>query len=96
MDPNERDQLLHEPQPGDELPTSLTAFQTLKVASILDAIDRGHEAWGLYLPHVIRLLRAVAMEAKAGPGVTMPSAADIWAELEPLPWPPSGRPKAQR
>lgn len=95
IDPDDREQLITRPQPGDDDPVCLTRFQMQKVACIIDAALVGHELWRDHAIAAVDLLYTAAAEAGRAGGVR-PSAAERWhRDLEHLPWPPSGPPKPQ-
>lgn len=86
--------LLSEEEHEDNFPVILTAYQVSKCAAIVDIAAKGDPTWAPSASTATAFLHASALEAK-GMGVS-PSAADLWAELEPLPWPLKQRPNDGR
>lgn len=96
IDPEDRDELITSPRPGDDAPVQLTKFQVQKIACILDAALTGHELWREHAIAAVDLLHTAGIEAGMPPDVVRPSAADRWVrDLASLPWPPSGPPSPQ-
>lgn len=69
----------------DNFPVVLTAYQAAKCAAIVEAAVAGDRSSAMRLRTVAAFLAASAEEAK---GVTIrPTAAELWDQLGPLPWP---------
>lgn len=84
--------------PGDELPVAITVLQASKLAAIIAAGRRGHIAYQNATRTVVDFLEALALEAKHGlVDVRLSrSAAQLWTELDELPWPIAGPPQPQQ
>ncbi len=92
--PPEWDDMLREPLLGDDDPSGITRIQAEKCAAIIQAYALGHHGWASHLPLVGRFMSAVC--AANMPGVVCrPSAAELWSELDALPWPLPGGPRPQ-
>ena len=55
----------------------------------------GHTVYAEATRTVARFLQASAMEADAGLGIMLPSAAELWRDIDELPWPLHGGPAPQ-
>lgn len=95
FDPDERQQVIADPQPDDRKLVLMTYLQALKCAAVIDAATDGHEAYQDALALVNAFLRAVAVEGVRGAGVIRPSSQEAWRVLDELPWPVSGPPRSQ-
>jgi len=69
----------------DDNPVVLTAYQAAKCAAIVSAALAGDPAWTELAQKVGAFLDVSAAEAKGE--LIRPTAADLWAQIDPLPWP---------
>ncbi len=92
--PPEWDDMLREPLTGDDDPSGLTRLQADKCAAIIRSYTRGHEGWRPHLATVANFMNATVLESMPGANCS-PSAAELWSELDALPWPPPGGPRPQ-
>ena len=96
MDPFERQGYLNECHEGDGALVAVTHFQAMKCAAIITAGLDGHTVYAEASRTVARFLQASAMEADAGHGIMWPSAAELWRDIDELPWPLQGGPAPQQ
>ena len=96
MDAAERRQhILNQPQPHDDLPIAIPAKRLMKVAAILDATLQGHELYRASAYRCLQYLRVEETEQVHGIGVIQPPARELAAEIDRMPWPAPGPPRAQ-
>lgn len=95
MDPDKYQELLNERDNVDDLPAGVSRYQAKKCAAIILAGLHGHTTYLEETRNVARFLQAAAFEGGNIP-VTLPrSAAQLWQDLDALPWPAPGRPAKQ-
>lgn len=95
VDPMERQDFLNERHEGDGGRVAVTHFQAMKCAAIITAGLDGHTAYAEATRTVARFLQASAMQADAGYDIMRPTAAELWRDIDGLPWPAHGGPTPQ-
>lgn len=85
--------------PGDDLPVTLTMLQVRKILLIISAGQRGHLVYQEATDKAVAFLETAANETLRDNGLIdiqmTRTAADIWRELDELPWPIPGPPQTQ-
>lgn len=85
-----------EPRPGDSEPIRITVLEAQFIAAIARAACDGHLAYVDTLRLVSMFLNARVIEHQNDPSVLMSrTSADIWTEIDKLPWPRGGKPQGQ-
>ena len=95
MDPLDRQDLFNERHEGDGAPVAVNHFQAMKCAAVIQAGLDGHTVYAEASRTVARFLQASAMEADAGYDIMRPTAAELWRDIDDLPWPLHGGPAPQ-
>lgn len=80
--------------PDDENAVLLSKYQAQKCAAIISALADGHTLWADGARKVCDFLSAIALESVQGVQIK-PGAAESWAIIEAMPWPPPGKPRRQ-
>lgn len=96
FDPDERQRIILTPQAGDNAPVAITHLQAMRCAAVVQAVMDGHVGYETSARDVVRFLQIAAIEADDGEGVVDQTAAEVWAKIEELPWPPAGPPQPQQ